>query len=159
MLSTVSQRGAVVSHSQRGDSQSRSVHSQRRVAVLSRRLNQDQYLSMGQCFSVGSENKGRKGLRTTARAAARANGEPMKVMIAGAPGTYSLNSPVVLFFLEIPSLLSLIEMSWRCLGDVVAMFPTVTGEETLPSRSQFSWPGGRDQRRSRWRRHRHTRSF
>ncbi|MEO2191808.1 MAG: hypothetical protein ABGY24_05150 [bacterium] len=42
---------------------------------------------MGQCISVGGEGRGRRGLRTTARAAARASGEPMKVMIAGAPGT------------------------------------------------------------------------
>ena len=92
MLSTVSHGSVVVGSSQDqqrlGCSQQRFILSaQRRVVVLSRRLDQRSSYSMGQCFSIGGEHKGRRGLRTTARAAARANGEPMKVMIAGAPGT------------------------------------------------------------------------
>ena len=82
------------------------------MAILSRCLDQRQSYSMGQCFSAGGEGRGRRGLRTTARAAAGANGEPMKVMIAGAPGTwwytivavvYWYTIVVVVYYLAIPA--------------------------------------------------------
>ena len=94
MVSTASHSRVVVRRSQdqqirsipNSRQSSRLVQSQRRVAVLSRSFDHPSY-SMGQCISVGGEGRGRRGLRTTARAAAQASGEPMKVMIAGAPGT------------------------------------------------------------------------